>query len=466
LKLTDDYIRGLSVTIMGLGLNGGGLECARFFAQRGARVTVTDLRSEDVLAPALAELDGLNLRYVLGKHEESDFQSADIVIKNPAVRPDSPYLALAHSIETDMSIFLSLFHGPILAVTGSKGKSTTASALYYGLCEKFPRCRLGGNITTSPLSFVDELGADDPVVLELSSWQLGDLRGRGLVKPRVALITNIFPDHMDRYGSMEPYVADKKVIFREQEACAATLCYADDEWGKIFARETPARAYMFSRGTLRSDCEGAWLSGDEGFLRVSRGGKPIAEPVRILPRRVALAGDHQKINLLAAGLGLYLFGVDSQSICRRLAQFPGIEHRLEPCGEKGAVRFYNDSAATIPEALTAATQSFPGEKLFLIAGGTDKKLDFSVFTAAAHIPRGIFLLEGSATIKLQALLGSLGIAYKGPYPSLEEAVRSAAAAAGEEGIVLFSPGCTSFGMFLNEFDRGRKYKALVKEIIM
>jgi UDP-N-acetylmuramoylalanine--D-glutamate ligase len=168
---------------------------------------------------------------------------------------------------------------------------------------------------------------------------------------------------------------------------------------------------------------------------------------------------------LAAGLGLYLFGLDSGCIRRRLAAFPGIEHRLEPCGAKNGLRFYNDSAATIPEALTAAAQSFPGEELFLVAGGTDKKLDFSVFAAAARVPRGIFLLEGSATVKLRALLDSLGVAYNGPYASLEEALRAAVAAAEGGGVILFSPGCTSFGMFLHEFDRGRKYKALVKKII-
>ncbi|MDR3200153.1 MAG: UDP-N-acetylmuramoyl-L-alanine--D-glutamate ligase, partial [Spirochaetales bacterium] len=144
-------IAGLKITVMGLGLNGGGLESARFFAQNGARVTVTDLRGEDILAPSLKELEGLPIRYVLGRHEEADFEDAGIVIKNPAVRPDSPYLALARRVETDMSVFLSLCRGPVLAVTGSKGKSSTASALHYGLQKSFPGSRLGGNITTSPL---------------------------------------------------------------------------------------------------------------------------------------------------------------------------------------------------------------------------------------------------------------------------------------------------------------------------
>jgi UDP-N-acetylmuramoylalanine--D-glutamate ligase len=450
---------------MGLGLHGGGLESARFFAGHGARVTVTDLRTENVLAPSLKQLEGLPLRCVLGKHEYADFENADIVIKNPAVRPDSPYLARSRRVETDMSVFLSLCPGPVLAVTGSKGKSTTASALHYGLSGVFPGSRLGGNITTSALSFLEELGEDDPVVLELSSWQLADLRGRGLLRPRVAFITNILPDHLDRYGSMEPYVADKKVIYESQEASGATLCFADDTWGGIFARETPGTPYMFSRESLPPGVSGAWLEDGQGFARLYGGPRASPEPVFILPRELKITGPHHRINLLAAGLGLYLFGLPPELVRARMAEFPGIEHRLELCGEKNGIRFYNDSAATIPEALAAAVQAFPGVPLRLIAGGTDKKLDFSVFGPFSGIPRDIYLLEGSATVKLRRVLEDRGAAYHGPYTSLEEALREAVASAKSGEVILFSPGCTSFGMFLNEFDRGRKFKALAAKII-
>jgi UDP-N-acetylmuramoylalanine--D-glutamate ligase len=319
---------------MGLGLNGGGLESARFFARNGAEVTVTDLRGEDVLAPSLKELEGFPIRYVLGKHEFADFENAGIVIKNPAVRPDSPYLAKARRVETDMSVFLSLCPGPVLAVTGSKGKSSTASALHFGLLAAYPGARIGGNITTSPLSFLDGLGPKDPVVLELSSWQLGDIRGKGLLKPRIAIITNILPDHMDRYDGMEPYVADKKVIYEGQDKTCYTLYLYGDEWGKVFAKETPGSPYAFSPRPLPKGFPGAWLENGEGFIRTE-----TTETFRILPREIPLAGEHQKINLLAAGLGLCLFGMDAGLARERLARFPGIEHRLELCGEKTASAF-------------------------------------------------------------------------------------------------------------------------------
>ncbi|MDR1317160.1 MAG: UDP-N-acetylmuramoyl-L-alanine--D-glutamate ligase [Spirochaetales bacterium] len=451
----------MRVTVMGLGLNGGGVESARFFARKGAEVTVTDLRGADVLAPSIEKLEGLPIRYVLERHEFADFENADIVIKNPAVRLDSPYLAKARRIETDMSVFLSLCPGPVLAVTGSKGKSSTVSALHSGLQAVYPGACRGGNITVSPLSFLDGLCREDPVVLELSSWQLGDIKGKGLLKPAVAIITNIFPDHMDRYNNdMKAYVADKKIIYEGQDRTCATLYLYGDRWGKIFAGETPGNPFAFSWTPLPEGVRGAWLENGEGFVRLEKD----APAVHVLPRELQIVGTHQKINLLAAGLALSLFGIDAQLIRERLACFPGVEHRLELCGEKNGVRFYNDSAATIPEALCAAVRSFPGMPLSLIAGGTDKNLHFGVFAELAGIPKNIYLLEGTATLKLQGLLDSLNVPYKGPYSSLEQAFAGASGEAESGGVVVFSPGCTSYGMFLDEFDRGRRFKELVRKI--
>lgn len=210
---TIDDIKGLSVTVMGLGLNGGGLASARFFAEHGAKeVIVTDMKIEADLAPSVTELRRYpNIRFALGGHWVEDFNRVDVVIKNPGVKLEgNPYLAAARCIETDLSIFLRLSLSKILAVTGSKGKSSTVSALYYGLRQCGIQAFLGGNITVSPLTFLTETRADTPVVLELSSWQLGDLVQCPQLKPKIALITSIMPDHQNWYGSMERYVADKK----------------------------------------------------------------------------------------------------------------------------------------------------------------------------------------------------------------------------------------------------------------
>jgi UDP-N-acetylmuramoylalanine--D-glutamate ligase len=198
-----DY-SGMKVLIMGLGLHGGGLESARYLLRHGADLTVTDLRDEKTLAASIEQLEtsrsvvpGGAIRYVLGRHETDDFRNADMVIKNPGVRPDSPYLKAARHIETDIGLFLAAIGKlpvRLMAVTGSKGKSSVSSALYWALKESNKRAFLGGNITVSPLSFLDELQNGDTVVLELSSWQLGDLKGRtaedgsALLKPKAAVL--------------------------------------------------------------------------------------------------------------------------------------------------------------------------------------------------------------------------------------------------------------------------------------
>jgi UDP-N-acetylmuramoylalanine--D-glutamate ligase len=456
-------IAGLKVTVMGLGLNGGGSASARFFAERGAEVTVTDMKDEAALAESLAELSGLRIRYVLGRHELADFEGADLVIKNPAVRPDSPYILAARAVETDVSVFLRLTKAPILAVTGSKGKSTTASAIHHGLVSAGRKALLGGNITISPLGFLSETGPDTPVTLELSSWQLADMRGSGVLKPRVALITSIMPDHMNRYRSMEEYVADKRLIYADQDATCFTVCNRDDPWSELFSSETRARVRWYSNEDR--GLQGAWLEGrgpaPRGFYAENRESEAREE---ILGEDLLVPGAHQRKNLLAAALALRLFGIEAGAISRAMSSFAGVEHRLECFAEKNGVRWFNDSAATIPQAVAAALESFEGPVL-LITGGTDKNLDFQNVRGAYRRPRQIFLLRGSGSDKLRSILESDGIPFIGPFDDLRAAVAEAASGARRGDTVLLSPGCTSFGMFLHEFDRGRKFKEIVREIL-
>ena len=251
---TIDDIFGLKITIMGLGLNGGGLASARFFAEHGANVTVTDMKTKEELQPSLERLSDLKIRYILGKHDLEDFSNADMIIKNPGVKlQNNKFLSVAKSIETDISVFLRLTKAPIIAVTGSKGKSSTVSAIHWGLKEAGFKSFLGGNITVSPLTFLKDTNEETPVVLELSSWQLSDLRGRNLLKPKIAVITPIMPDHQNWYGSMEAYVADKKVIYENQDNKCYTICNADDSWGKIFASETKSKVLYYSAKSQISD---------------------------------------------------------------------------------------------------------------------------------------------------------------------------------------------------------------------
>jgi len=465
-----DY-SGKKVLVMGLGLHGGGLQSALFLLKRGALLTVTDLRDEKILRPSIEQLDAAcrelgcaPVRYVLGKHEIEDFQKADVVVKNPGVKPDSPFLKAAKLIETDISLFLSESKAGLFAVTGSKGKSCTAAALHWILSrvKKSGRAFLGGNITISPLSFLDGLNEDDDAVLELSSWQLGDLKGRlapdgsPLLKPKAAVLTAIMPDHLDRYASMEEYVDDKRNIYRGQDGSCLTVA-GDCPWGKSFRAETRGRPLVYSSSPLEDALEGGWIEEGKGMARLTGG-----QCEQIVPERLLVPGEHQKLNMLAAALAAYGLGADAREICGALSDFPGIEHRLELFFEEGGVRFYNDSAATIPEAAAACIEALSAQApLVLVTGGTDKNLDFFPLAKAAGKAKAVILLAGSGSEKLIPLLETAGISYSGPFDELEKATALVFDTVEKGGIAALSPGCASFGMFLNEFDRGKKWKDAV-----
>ena len=526
-KSIDD-IKDKHITVMGLGLNGGGEAAVRFLLKHGAYVLATDMKTEEQLKPTVTSieqdksLDKERLTYVLGGHRIQDFREADCVIKNPGVKiQGNEFLSAAAAIESDISLFLQFTKAPIIAVTGSKGKSSTVSAIHHGLKEAGFNAFLGGNITVSPLTFLEETNENTPVVLELSSWQLADLRGRGLLKPKISLITKIVPDHQNWYGNMEDYIADKRLIYADQSADDFMICDADKDelgtgpkdggsWGNLFAGESKAKVLRYSQDRLDDSQYGVWLSFDENnnleaIARIP--GK--AKPTKILGA-TNVPGRHMRQNLMNAALVLYLMGMEPEKIQKILGEWNGIPHRLQffhqwkrggncsqvqnapadsarsgdcPQAQKSvaafaqkSVRFYNDSCSTVPEAAAAASAAF-GKPVVCIMGGTDKGLDFGPLAAAldsknpaATAPAALYLLAGSGTDKLLPLLKERGAAYNGPYNSLDDLLaalksdfENPVSAAAANDTVVFSPGCTSFGMFANEFDRGEKFMASVKK---
>jgi len=271
---------------------------------------------------------------------------------------------------------------------------------------------------------------------------------------------------------MEEYVDDKRNIYRGQDSSCVTVA-GDDDWGKSFRAETKARALVYSRSALDENQSGGWLDG--GGCGVARlfnwGGNVKEETACLVPSRLLTPGSHQKMNLLAAALAAYSLGFNAEKIFCALADFPGIEHRLEMFFEKDGVRFYNDSAATIPQASAACIEALATDApLVLVTGGTDKNLDFAPFVKAAAKASAIILLAGTGSEKLIHLLGEEGIPYSGPFDDFEKAVRlcvetaSKLKAAHGKAIAALSPGCASFGMFLNEFDRGRKWKNAILQM--
>ncbi|NWG19185.1 MAG: UDP-N-acetylmuramoyl-L-alanine--D-glutamate ligase [Chloroflexi bacterium] len=471
---------GKRALVMGLGVHGGGVGVARFLASRGAHVTVTDLRHPDALSSSLDALAGVPIRFVLGKHHDDDFRNADIVVRNPAVPATSRYLQIARdagaTIEMEMTLFFRLCPGPILGVTGTKGKTTTTMLLGAMLREQYPDTVIAGNLRVSALEQLPHITPATPVVLELSSFALEGLGEAGL-GPRFACITNVSPDHLDRYASMAAYTYAKEQIWRQQQPGDVVVLNAmnpvtrtmevidrrpgDVVWfaGTSSAREGPAwHAHAPQRIAYWQD--------DRLFWQSSGSGQSSGERTTICNRDdVRLPGEHNLANVAAAAALATVFGVAPERIRLAVRNFSGVEHRQELVRVIDDVGYVNDTAATAPEAAIAALQSFAAP-IVLIAGGADKNLPFDAFAHAIAVrARSVVLLEGTATPKLAAALrlaaagAALDIA--GPYADFTQAVHEARRRAMPGDIVLLSPGCASFGMFRNEFHRGEEFRRIV-----
>ncbi|RKX87860.1 MAG: UDP-N-acetylmuramoyl-L-alanine--D-glutamate ligase [Spirochaetes bacterium] len=456
-----DY-NGLKVLVMGLGLHGGGAATARFLAERGAEITCTDLRDEAELEPSLKELADLDIHYVLGTHRKKDFDSADMIVKNPAVPTTSPWIAGRKNIETDISLFLKSSSAPLLALTGSKGKSTAVSALYHILKNQYPGTKLGGNITVSPLSFIHDLKPDSPVILELSSWQLADLRGRGILHPRICGITNLMHDHQNRYESFEDYEADKTVIL-EKLGSEDYSIFPDDSFGERWAGISGGNS-LFVKNSVpeNKNFRGAYLD-DTGRGWFISTGKTDGEKEQLLPEKLMVPGEPFRINSLFASLMARLWGCNSDTILNSISNYSGVPYRMEMFLEFGGIKYYDDTTATIPDACAAAVKAMD-RPVILIAGGTDKKLDYAPFDEAAAIPKRIIMLKGSATETWIPRLRSASVEVDGPYDSMEAAVKAAQSFAKPGDAILLSPGATSFGMFQHEFRRGDAFKSSCRKL--
>jgi UDP-N-acetylmuramoylalanine--D-glutamate ligase len=455
---------GKRITIMGLGYFGGTIGLARYLVTRGAKVTVTDLQSEADLQESVAALDGLPVRFVLGRHEATDFTDADMVFASPAVREDSPYLIAARShgvpVDTEMNLFMRLCRGCVIGVTGSNGKTTTTSLIGSILRTANPRTRVGGNIGRSLLPEVAAIEPGDPVVLELSSFQLEDLAAVGR-SPHIALLLNLSPNHLDRHGSMEAYLAAKLQIFAAQGPEDIAILNADDPRLQSLAGELYSRVRFFSCEHAVED--GSYLAGDR--LVVTQAGR-VVEVCRL--QDIPLLGQHNVANVLAAVAAADTWGVPAAVMCEAIRTFPGVEHRLECVRELHGVSFYNDSIATSPTATLAALAAMP-QPIWLIAGGYDKGLPFHALGEAIvqHV-KGVFLIGTTAAQIAQAIeiarppatdLPSITICR-----DLRDAVYAASGAAAPGDVVLLSPACASYDQFRNFVERGRLFKQLVSEL--
>lgn len=493
--ISVDWFKGKRVTVMGLGVHGGGLGSARWLMRHGAKVTVTDLRDQHSLADSIAALERTWLieshragrgvmhrpRYVLGRHDDADFADADMVIRNPAVPREHPLLALAEKrgvpVESDVSLFFQLCPFPVAAISGTKGKTTTTTLLA-AMCRAHDgRTVIGGNIRISPLDALDRLlriarsrrAVAPPIVLELSSWQLESLE-RHRLSPRVGVLTNVLEDHLNRYEGMDDYARAKELILAFQKEGDIAVVNADNGRAAAMGRRESAvrgsthggRRLWFSL-KKHAGLDGCFVEGRDVVLR-DAGAKTRVMPVSA----IKLQGVHNRANVLAAVAAGYAMGIPLEAIRRGVADTASVPGRLEEVRTWRGIRFVNDTTATAPDASVAALETLGKrrKRIILIAGGADKDLTFDAW--AAKVPaavRHLVLFDGSATPKMEAALANAGanVPIAGAR-SMREALGEAVRHAKKGDIVLLSPGCASFGIFKNEFDRGDQFVALVKKL--
>jgi len=455
-------LRGKAVLVMGLGTRSGGLGVTRWLVEQGAEVTVTDLRTAEQLAPSLRALAGLPVRLVLGEHRCEDFERAEIVVRNPAVPRESPWLALARAagarIEMEMTLFFRACPAPIVGVTGTKGKTTTATLCAAILRQWRPDTVLAGNLGRSALETLPGIQPDTPVVLELSSWQLEGLDEHGL-SPHIAVLTSISPDHLDRYPSFEAYIDAKRAIARHQRPGDWFVVNRDDPVAWACRDAGCGKVVPFGRDDGVSD--GAFWRDDRLIWRWG------GEEQDLLRRSdFPLMGEHAVGNALAAAAAALLRGASPVHVAAALREAEPVPHRLEHVARLGTVDFVNDSAATAPAAVLAALATFRERPVVLIGGGAAKGVSLAELAeAVARRVRAVVLLDGTATPDYQAALRAVGSRVEGPYQSMEEAVRRAAELAEPGAVVLLSPGCASFGLFRDEFHRGESFREAVRQLV-
>lgn len=456
---------GKKVIIMGLGLHGGGVSSALFFARAGAHVLVTDLSSPHILRPSLKKLKKYpHISYVLGKHRSTDFTTADVIIRNPAVPNDSEFLRAARKkhipVHTDISWFLSWLktmpRPPLtIGITGTKGKSTTAALIHHILQHAHKKSLLAGNICASPLDNITikkprtntedstfVLHNVDYVVLELSSWHIESLVEQNCAT-HLAIITNLMRDHLNRYVSFADYIKAKKGIYQFQNKHDILfLNENDDESKKINPASVIPRVI--------------WFGKEKTSVTTSLS---VHEDTISCAQKVASA-----------------ISISSSIVAHAIRTFNGLPGRLEYVAVKNGVTYINDTCATQPNAVVHALLKLSGEKnkqkakkIILIAGGQDKNLRFDeMVRAIADSVKTLILFTGTASDKIQKALSKVKggdlIPRWSSVASMRRAVALARRASTQGDSIILSPGAASFGIFKHEFDRGDQFKKEVEHL--
>lgn len=468
----SDEFSGRRITLMGLGSFGGGTGAARFLLQRGAQLTISDRRPPDDLATSLAELNDLPAPTLhLGGHDVDDFLQADLIVASPAVRRDHPCLVAARSagipVTSEMNLFWERNPAPVVAITGSNGKSTTTAMTAAILEQSGRRVWLGGNLGTSLLPCVDDIRPNDVVVLELSSFQLFDLDAIA-ASPQVAVVTNFSPNHLDWHDTLDAYRLAKQTILRHQtERDFAVLNRNDTD---VAAWPVRGERHEFGFVDSLDDAElagqsGVWIernaavSSQHAVAQIAHQQRRRDVP---LGEWLTVPGWHNRANAAAAIAAAIAGGADAATIEPALRSYRALSHRLEWVVDVKGVSYFNDSLATTPESSIVALESFD-RPVWLMAGGYDKRVSLSeMATAVAERCAGVALM-GQTAPQLQELIAAVpnrGCQISPVTTTFEQAFHWVAERARPGDVVLLSPGCASYDWFRNFAHRGETFRQL------
>lgn len=468
--IIEQFIKDKKILVAGLGSLGGGVATCRWLIKHGAKLTITDLRNEKELKNSLLKIKPYlgKIKLVLGRHQKNDFKNHDIIVLNPGVKIiNNPYVEIARNenkiVENEMTLFFKFTQSPIVAVTGTRGKTTVANWIGHFLKTQYPQTIIGGNSPDNPvLSFLDNTRRDMPVVLEISSFQLELLKGE-YQAPKIAVITNLFPDHLNRHRGMKDYARIKANIFQNQSENDFLILGNDNKWTKFFLSLKPkSKIYFVSNHHLPLNKNGIFFEQGSIYFQENKEKHLVLKANKFLNQW----GDHNLKNLMFALLAAKLFGLSFNKIKKSIPHLPHLQFRQEIIYKTSNKTIINDSNATSPEATMALLKRFSRQKnsnLILITGGTDKNLRFNELARIIKktvSPQNLVILNGSASKKLMQAL--IKIKYSNNYfvfESLRECLCYSLLRIkkNKKNMILFSPAAASFEKFQNEFDRGKKF---------
>ncbi len=452
-------IKGKTVIVVGLAKSG--LSAAMLLKRLGASVIVSDTKKEEEVTEAIKELrEAGEFQFSLGKNPDDLVEGADLIVVSPGVPTDSPFIikALNSGIEVISEVELAYRYckAPIIAITGTNGKTTTTALVGEILKASGRRTHVVGNIGVPFTALVEEMAEEDVTVAEVSSFQLETIAN---FKPKVSMVLNLSEDHLNRHKTMENYIAAKARIFENQDSNDYLILNGDDPLLSTMDEDTDAQVFYFSRKKLLS--RGAWVEDDQIVMDLGNltGGK--VGICRI--DQVFIPGAHNLENSLAGVLAAGIMGVSPKVIATVLSEFPGVEHRIEKVTVIDGVTFFNDSKGTNPDSSIKAIQAMIGPTV-LIAGGYNKDSSFDDFVDAfGNKIKALVLLGETADIIAKTAMDK-GFTCIHRAKSIQEATEKAFALSRPGDNVLLSPACASWDMFRDFEERGRVFKEAVRAL--